>query len=214
MPANLYLIRHGETKSNVDLRYQGSGDSLLTENGIEAARELSEHFKDLNFKGIYCSDLTRGLETAKIIAQHHPVSPTVIPKLQERHYGDWEGLNFKEIEKKYPGLYDSWLKNPAKAKIPKAETLEAMQKRGIAALKSILKKHTNNSDNILIVGHGGMNRIILFYFLGLDLNCFWRIRQSNCCVNIIEFGKKRNVVALMNSTGYVNKAMVRKIPIY
>ena len=83
MPAKLYLVRHGETESNVKKVYQGAGNSLLTENGILMAKELAAFLKDLDFNGIYCSDLTRGVETANRIAKFHQVSPTIIPDLKE-----------------------------------------------------------------------------------------------------------------------------------
>ena len=214
MPAKIYLLRHGETESNVARIYQGMGDSPLTKNGLLMTEELAEFLKDLDFKGIYCSDLSRGVETAKVVAKFHKVSPAILPDLRERNYGAWEGLTFQEIAERYTEVYDTWQQNPAKAKIAEAETLEELQKRALRALQGILDKHPGQEGNVCIVGHGGINRTIMFHYLGLDLNSFWKVRQSNCCVNIIEFIKHRKMVSLMNNTSFLKKSKVGRIPIY
>lgn len=214
MPAKIYLLRHGETESNVARIYQGRGDSPLTQNGIMMTEELAEYLKGLDFKGIYCSDLSRGVETAKIIAKFHQVSPTLLPDLRERNYGVWEGLTFKEIAERYGDVYETWQHNPAEANIAEAETLEELQARALRALAVILEKHPGQEGNICIVGHGGVNRSIMFHYLGLDLNSFWKVRQSNCCVNVIEHNRHRKMVSLMNSTCFLKKSKVNRIPIY
>ncbi|MFA4858617.1 MAG: histidine phosphatase family protein [Candidatus Margulisiibacteriota bacterium] len=213
MPAKLFLLRHGETHSNVAQIYQGHGDSPLTENGLLMTEELAAYLKDECFAGIYCSDLCRGQETAKIVSQYHAVCPTVMPDLRERNYGIWEDMAFDEIEKQFPKQYQIWLNDPVHAIIPAAEPLPDLQRRAILAIKHILEQHPAPADNVCVVGHGGINRTILFHFMGLDLNNFWKIRQSNCCINIIEFGV-RPVVALINNTCHIKQAAVDKIPVY
>ena len=213
MPAKLYIIRHGETVSNVAQVYQGAGDSPLTDNGILMAEELAEDLEDLDFKGIYCSDLSRALKTAEIISRFHPVDPKIMEDLRERSYGEWEGLSFKQIAEQYVDVYREWMENPANAKIPGAESLDDLQMRAIRSLRHILEKHQDPTHNICIVGHGGINRALLFYFMGLGLNHFWRIRQSNSCINVVEFGKYP-VVSLLNCTAHIKQAKVGRLPIY
>jgi broad specificity phosphatase PhoE len=176
------------------------------------AEETAQYLSGLNFKGIYCSDLVRGKKTAEIIAKYHTAQLEVLPELRERHYGAWEGLTFKEIAGQYPALYQTWLKCPAQADIPNAESLPDLQARAVAALQKIIDRHPA-ADNLCIVGHGGINRAILFHFLNLDLNHFWKIRQSNACINVVEL-EKRATVSLINGTGHLKKAARETIPIY
>ena len=103
----------------------------------------------------------------------------------------------------YPKLYEKWLVEPDRIIIPGAETLMQLQKRAIKTLKSIIKKN----KTVLIVGHGGINRTILFHYMGIDLNHFWKIKQDNCCINIIEFKGPDMTprVALLNSTCFLGE---------
>ena len=196
----LYLLRHGETTSNYEKRYQGQGDSHLTPLGRKQSERLAEVLKDEPFSAVYSSDLNRSFETARMVAKFHKLEVQKVPELKERNYGVWEGLTFQEIESRYSEIYKSWLANPAKTIIPEAETLEELQKRGIRAVSQIMEKHPN--ETIAVVAHGGLNRMILMYYLGMDLNNFWSIKQFNCAVNIIEYGS-RPVVLLLNGNWFL-----------
>ena len=202
----LFLIRHGETLSNIEQIYQGQGDSPLSELGVSESRDLSGALKKEDFSAVYSSCLTRSNETAKLIAGPHRKEVVKVSELKERFYGDWEGLNFEEIKKKYPKVYGSWLENPAKTAIPKAEALEELQKRGVSAIEKLIDKH--KGQTICVVGHGGINRTILFHYMNLELNNFWRIKQDNCCINIIEFAKAPTVL-LLNSTFFLGEKRMK-----
>jgi broad specificity phosphatase PhoE len=211
MSTRLFLLRHGETQANLEQRYQGQGDSHLSELGIDESESLSRFLAKEDLAAIYSSTLSRSYETAKIVAKPHGLEVTKIEGLMERYYGIWEGLTFEEIKKRFPDLYGSWLMDPGKTLIPNAETLEALQKRGVAAIEALIDKH--NGKTICVAGHGGLNRAILFHYMHIDLNNFWRIRQDNCCVNIIEFGRIPTVT-LFNSTAFLGGKRVKNGGVY
>jgi broad specificity phosphatase PhoE len=198
-PTLLYLIRHGETLSNIAQIYQGQGDGELSEVGKKEAENLAEGLKDVPFTAAYSSDLKRSHDTAKFIAKPHRLEVQKVPELKERFYGKWEGMSFSEIKEACPELYDLWMNHPDKAIIPAAETLEELQRRGVDAIKKIVKRHPG--ETILVVGHGALNRGILFYYMHMDLDNFWSIRQANLGVNIIEFNRFPTV-SLLNCTHF------------
>lgn len=204
----LILMRHGETVSNIAQIYQGQGDGELSKKGGIQARAAAKYYSKFKIDSIFCSDLKRAYETAKIIGKFHKAKIVGLSDMRERFYGEWEGLKFNAIEKKFRRLYKTWLVDPEKAKIPGAETLRQLQNRGIRAIKKIVKN--NFGKTVLVVGHGGVNRAILFYYLGLDLNNFWKIRQNNCCSNMIEFKKPYPKVVLMNCTSYLKDVKSKK----
>lgn len=204
----LILLRHGETTSNIKEIYQGQGDGVLSATGKEQAFAAAAFFSKIKIDSIFCSDLSRAYDTAKIVARHHRSKIIKMKALRERFYGEWEGLRFDEIDKKYKSLYRKWLKNPDRAKIPCAETLEELQKRGLSAIKKI--QRSSKGKTVLIVAHGGTNRAILFHYLGLDLNNFWKIRQNNCCYNVIEFKKPYPKVVTVNNTCYLGTNLLAK----
>ncbi len=199
----LLLLRHGETISNIAQIYQGQGDGELSNEGKKQAQQTASFLADTKMTAVYCSDLKRSQDTAQTIAALQNLKVNVTPALRERYYGDWEGLKFGYIQRKYRSLYKLWLVEPDRANIPKAEKLIDLQKRGVSAISKIVKKH--KTGTVLVVGHGGLNRTILFYYLGMDLNGFWKIRQNNCCINIVDFGRPYPKVELINSISHLNK---------
>jgi broad specificity phosphatase PhoE len=211
MTTRLFLLRHGETLSNVEMVYQGQGDSPLSSLGLEEAKQLAAALRSEKFSGIYCSTLLRSRETALLVGEHHKVTIIEVPELIERYYGAFEGLKFTDIKENYPEIYETWLHHPDRAKIPKAETLEELQARGVKAIEKIISQHKGKT--VCVVGHGGINRTILFHYMNLGLDNFWRIKQDNCCVNILEFDR-HPIVTLLNSTWFLGEKRVSKIEIY
>jgi broad specificity phosphatase PhoE len=206
MATRVFLLRHGETCANIEQRYQGKTQSELSELGISEAKELSKFLSKERFSAVYSSTLTRSFHTARIIAAAHELEVIQVKDLIERDYGVWENMTFDEIRKKYPSMYSRWLSDPGKTKITKAESLDALQKRGVAAIDKIVKSNLNKT--VCVVGHGGMNRAILFHYMNIGLNNFWRIKQDNCCVNIIEFDKIP-MITLLNSTAFLGEKRIK-----
>jgi len=211
LPTRLFLLRHGETLANIEQIYQGQGNSSLSELGVSEAKLLAEALKNENFSGIYSSTLSRSYDTASVVAGPHGIKVEKIPELIERHYGIFEGLSFKEIKKKHAELYETWINHPDKATIEGAETLEYLQERGMQAISALLEKHTGQT--ICVVGHGAINRTILFHYMNLGLDNFWRVRQDNCCINIIELGR-HPMVTLLNSTWFLGDKKITNAAIY
>lgn len=206
MPTRLFLLRHGETQANIEQRYQGQGESHLSELGIEESEVLSRFLSSEDLCAVYSSTLSRSYETAKMIARPHNIEVVKIDDLKERHYGVWENMKFDEIRSKFPAVYGSWLIDPGKTLIPDAEPLIALQTRGVRAIESLIGKHMGKT--ICVVGHGGMNRAILFHYMHMDLNNFWRIRQDNTCINIIEIDKSP-IITLLNSTSHLGEKRIK-----
>lgn len=203
----LFLIRHGETESNKSMIYKGQGESPLSEQGKKEAELLAKALKDVPFSAIYCSTLSRSKDTANAIAKfHNKLKPIIEKDLAERYYGVFEDKSFEEIKKNYSELYKEWLYHPNQAQIPEAETLSDLQKRGAAAIQRIIKKH--EGETICVVAHGGINRAILFHFMGLSLDNFFRIKQDNTCINIIEIDERGPMVALLNSTVHLGEKRI------
>ncbi|MCI8759704.1 MAG: histidine phosphatase family protein [Clostridia bacterium] len=89
----LYVVRHGQTDWNVEKRFQGRTDTLLTHAGRQQAKNLSETFKNIDVDFILSSPLQRAIDTANIINESKNLNIIIEPKLIERNFGDFEGLN-------------------------------------------------------------------------------------------------------------------------
>ena len=197
----IFLIRHGETEANRAGRYQGTTDHPLSEIGRQQAAEVASDLKEVAFTKVFASPLNRSQETAKIVCPQQ--AALVIPGFIERNFGVWEDMAYTDIKANYAELYRSWLKAPHNTVIPQAVTLQDHQKEILRGLAAVEQAHQpEKEENFLIAGHGGTNRVILLHYLNMELSGFWRIKQDNCCVNIIEIDKIKNytTVALVNYT--------------
>ncbi len=197
----LFLIRHGETAANQEGCYQGSTDNPLSHVGREQAKSVKETLSGIDFAKVFATDLKRSQETAQIISGWAPEKINIIPQLRERHFGIWENMSYKKIKADYPDLYRSWLDQPHLTVIPEAETNQAIETRVKDGLKLLSGHYDHTEDqNYLLVGHGGINRVILMHYTGMPASSLWKIKQDNCCINIIEISREHQAVSLVNWT--------------
>ena len=100
--ARIYLIRHGETNGNKLKSIQGCIDLPLNEKGIEQAEKMANYFKDIPLDAIYCSSMTRACRTAEELAKVKGLEYHPMDELREITFGEWEGVEFPELERRWP----------------------------------------------------------------------------------------------------------------
>jgi len=181
----LYLCRHGEVNGDGIRRYNGHRDVDITETGIRQMFALKERLKDAPIATIYSSDLIRTVKGAEIIGESHRAPKISKYEFRERNVGVWEGMSFEEIERVYPKEWRAWLDDIVHFAPPDGESLLDVKKRVIPALREALEH--NKGREITLVGHGGVNRVILSEALGLDLKNVFHIEQNFGALNIIDF---------------------------
>ncbi len=154
-------------------------------------------------KAVYCSDLSRAVRSAEIIAEPYGLVPVRIPQLRERSFGAWEGMTFTEIKERFPGEFEAWADNPvAHSPVGGESTLE-VKDRVVKALDEILNRHAG--DNIAVVAHGGVNRILICHILGAPFENMFRIEQDYGAVNVVEFWNKYPVIKLLNGKPWTDE---------
>jgi broad specificity phosphatase PhoE len=152
---SLYYVRHGETDWNERMLIQGRIEVPLNEKGRDDARKTASLLKDIGFKAIYCSPLRRALETAEIINESHRAPVIVKEELAEMYYGDMEGAPRKGPV--YEGHRGSFA-----ARYPNGEGYLDVAARIFPLLDKLKAEH--HDDDILIVAHGGISRVVEAYF--------------------------------------------------
>lgn len=139
------LVRHGQTDWNLTRRIQGSSDIPLNDNGRAQARVTGEILRRRHWNAIYTSPLARARETAEIIASEMGLEPpTPVAGLEERNYGEAEGLTGEEILDRYPDG----------TAIPGQESREAVVERALPALVALAERHPD--EDIVVVSHGAV----------------------------------------------------------
>ena len=160
---SLFLVRHGETVYNTENRI--GGDSDLTARGAEQAEALAEHFATVRIPIIFTSNHRRTLQTARpIAARQTPCSIIALPEFNEIFAGVCEHMTYKEVREKMPEVARERGPNKYRYVYPQGEGYVTMTERIHRGLKKVF--YLNNYDeNIMIVGHRAVNRLILSYFL-------------------------------------------------
>jgi alpha-ribazole phosphatase len=193
----IYLIRHGEIAGSGEFRYNGQADVPLTPKGFDQYRMLAERLKDAPVSACYTSDLTRCMEGAEILCRNRAIGPLAKRALRELSFGDWEGMTWKELAAKFPEQWQTRMHDFVDFRAPGGENLLDLQDRVLPAITEIVDRH--RGEEVFVVAHGGVNRIILLDALGAPPSSMFRIEQDYGCLNIIDWYADGNpVVRLLN----------------
>jgi 2,3-bisphosphoglycerate-dependent phosphoglycerate mutase len=168
----LCLIRHGESLWNKENRFTGWVDVPLTDEGREQAKKAGEILKSLNIKFdiAYTSLLSRAIETLEIIIKTLGYNIPVIKdvSLNERHYGDLQGLNKDKVAEIYGKEQVRLWRRSLRVRPPNGESLEDTQKRTIPFFERAIKGDLELNKNVLVVAHGNSLRSIVSYIENLN----------------------------------------------
>jgi 2,3-bisphosphoglycerate-dependent phosphoglycerate mutase len=191
----ILLARHGETTWNRERRFQGHGDSPLTDEGRAQARALADELDGTPLAAVYSSDLPRAVATAEIVAERLGLPVVhVDPDLREIDVGEWSGLTWAEIEDRFPEGVE--LHRTRGYGWEQGESDDAMAGRVLAALRRIASDR--DGEQVLVVVHGGGMRAVAAHIDGVDL-VEHRRRHSdparNCEVRVVvvEDGRLRRL---------------------
>lgn len=165
---NLILVRHGQSEWNEKNLFTGWENPGLTDKGMHEAKIAGSLIKNLGIKFDYMftSALTRAQLTGSIILENLDQTEINIIKnkaLNERFYGDLQGLNKDECRKKWGDeKVQIWRRSYDKGP-PGGETLKETGERVLPYyLDEILPLIFKNS-NIIIAAHGNSLRSLIKY---------------------------------------------------
>ncbi|SPD75208.1 Phosphoglycerate mutase family protein [uncultured Desulfobacterium sp.] len=160
---NLFLIRHGETFFNLEDRI--GGDSGLTEKGNAQAKALAQHFKTRKIPYIFTSKMKRTIQTANPIKRlQKDCAIIALKEFDEIDSGVCECMSYEEIRREMPEVYSRRKQDKYNYIYPDGEGYVSMKKRIDMGIKKAIYL-ASNSQNIMIVGHQAVNRMILSHFL-------------------------------------------------
>jgi alpha-ribazole phosphatase len=201
----LYLVRHGEAANVRDgaFRYNGHIDVDVSPRGARQVEEVAQYLRDKKISAIYSSDLQRARKGAEVIAQYHDLPVQGFSEFREVKMGIWEGLTFEEIKQRYPEEVERKFDDFVGYRVPGGENLIDVRDRAVSKIREITAR--NKGCEIVLVGHGAMNMVLLCDAMNLELENFFRITQANGCVNLIDYFANTAVVRVMN--GFVEPGL-------
>jgi broad specificity phosphatase PhoE len=151
----IVMVRHGETEGQSSVRFHGSADVRLNDEGRAQLRETARKMRNEIFDLVAASPLRRSWEGAVIVTGGAPVR--LYPEFREVHFGQWEGMTAAEIEESNPTLYRDWQAGAANFEYPGGELRESFRSRVARGLEAL---QASGATCVLLVSHKGVIRTI------------------------------------------------------
>ncbi len=179
-PAQLILVRHGETSANIDGVWHGSTDTALTAKGHRQAERVAEYLgrEYADAARVYSSPLQRARDTALPIARALGVELNVTEGLSEFHLGSWEGKSYASLFSEYK-LFENMKSDPEFAPHGGESPRQVAERFG-GALHRIAAGHPG--QRVVVVAHGGALAIALGDLIDGDYR-EWRKVMDNGAVS-------------------------------
>ena len=162
--ARLVLLRHGESQWNLENRFTGWVDVPLSPRGIQEAKHAGEKLRSLKFDRAFTSVLARANETLRLVLEI--IGQTDIPiekdkALNERMYGELQGLDKAETAKKYGEQQVKIWRRSYDVRPPGGESLKDTAERVLPYYERTIKPNLLNGETILIAAHGNSLRALI-----------------------------------------------------
>jgi len=192
----IYLVRHGSVVGAETRRFIGHLDVALSPAGEAEAAALGRRLAGSKLAAAYCSDLARTRRTAEILTRPHGLEAVPLPELREFSMGRWEGLTTAEIRALDPAAFEAWMADVGRFQFPDGESLADVSARAWPAFEGIATRHPGSQ--VLVVAHGGPNRIILCRALGIRPERILTLGQDYAALSVLERGPSGWTLRLLN----------------
>ena len=181
----VYLLRHAQSVANTKGILAGQDDSVqLSKDGFKQSKELVNHLKTLKISQVYCSPLTRCIQTITPFMKVNPkIEFEIKSALIEMNYGQWSGKKLSALarDKRWKSVQNK----PSSFVFPQGESFKQMRQRVDALIEELkLKK-----GPILLVTHGDIIKMILAASLALPIDKFQSFVAEPASISAISIGK-------------------------
>jgi alpha-ribazole phosphatase len=209
MTTSIILIRHGQTAWNAEEVFRGQADIELDETGLKQAELLAEYMSHRKLEAIYSSPLKRAVRTAEAIASRHKLAVEITPGLNDIDFGEWQGLSLQEVRTRFNELFEMWVTDPHRVRIPSGESLDDVRQRALALVNNVVEEHEDKV--IALVSHRVVNKVLICALLGLDNSHFWDVRLDTCGMTTFEFDDGRFVLTEHNNTSFLEPLKQKRL---
>jgi len=201
----LVLLRHGETALTAERRYSGRGDVPLTARGLAQAKAAAARAAGLadRITAVVTSPLARCVATAEEVAAAAGGAPVVVEAdLVECDFGEWEGLTFGEVRRRWPEALDAWLASTSVAP-PGGESFEAVTARVRRVVTRLLAEYEDGT--VVVVSHVTPIKLILRDALAANDALLHRLYLDAAGISIVDSWPDGGVaVRSVNETAHLD----------
>ena len=193
----LIIVRHGQSTWNLENRFTGEVDVDLTAQGEEEAKKAGQLLKPYRFDQAYTSVLKRAIRSLEIILKettHTDIPIVQSAALNERNYGDLQGLNKTETEQRYGAQKVLEWRRSFDVAPPHGESLKDTYARTIPFYQSEIEPKLRAGKNVLIVAHGNSLRALMMYLEHISKEEITKLNLSTGTPRLYEFDASLAVI--------------------
>lgn len=220
----IVLLRHGESTWNQENRFTGWTDVDLTEKGVAEAIKAGDLLKEkgFQFEIAYTSYLKRAVKTLNCVLDRMNLDWIPVEKnwrLNEKHYGNLQGLNKAETAEKYgdeqvliwrrsydiaPGVlaeddprnprHEIRYKDVPDNELPRTESLKDTVDRILPYWKETIFPNLKTADQILVAAHGNSLRGIIKYLKNISNEDIVHLNLPTAVPYVFEFDDNMQLV--------------------
>ena len=224
MSRKLILLRHGQSQWNLENRFTGWTDVDLTQRGRQEAHQAGQLISKCGFNIdiVYVSLLKRAVNTSQICLnqlENQKINVIKDWRLNERHYGDLQGLNKAETAKKFgeeqvlkwrrsfevapPKIKENDPRHPSRDSLynkvdrnllPSSESLKDTVERITPFLNDHLIPKILENINLLVVAHGNSLRALIKIFKKISDKDVLGLNIPTGVPLVVEFSENLEVV--------------------
>jgi len=193
----LVLVRHGQSQWNLENRFTGWVDVPITGKGTEEAVRAGRALKGIAFDLAFTSDLKRAQQTLDILLKESGQKKIPIEKsaaLNERHYGDLQGLNKAETARKYGDAQVHLWRRSFDVKPPNGESLKDTAARTLPYFDEKILPAASGGKNVLVSAHGNSLRAIVMGLEKLTPEQILKVEIGTCQPIVYDIGARGEVL--------------------
>ena len=194
METTIFLVRHGETDWQREGRILGTRDIGLNADGINQSQSLVRALEGVEVTEVVSSPLRRAAQTAEIIAGGFDLEIARDPRLADVRVGKWEGVYYKDLLADPD--YQRFAIDPLAERTPGGEHVAEVRDRAVASITQALGDNPG-ADNVVVVTHANVIRVLCAHFTGTTLANFHRFRVSAGSISIFRFYSDRELPRIL-----------------
>jgi 2,3-bisphosphoglycerate-dependent phosphoglycerate mutase len=199
--AQLVIFRHGQSQWNLENKFTGWVDVELTEKGIEEAKNAGNKIRGYHFDYAYASDLKRAQNTLNIALQtanHSAITPIYNKALNERMYGDLQGLDKTETVTKFGEEQVKIWRRSYDIAPPNGESLKDTAARVIPYYETEIAPKLKANKNVVIAAHGNSLRALIMYLENMTPEQILQFEIGTAQPRLYELDNNLNVLKAQN----------------
>jgi 2,3-bisphosphoglycerate-dependent phosphoglycerate mutase len=199
--AQLIIFRHGQSTWNLENKFTGWIDVELSSKGMEEAKNAGLKLKGYTFDYAYASDLKRAQETLDLAlktAGHSTITPIYNKALNERMYGDLQGLNKDETARKYGEEQVKIWRRSFDIPPPNGESLKDTAARVIPYFESEIIPKLKAGKNVVIAAHGNSLRALIMYLEKMSPEQILEFEIGTAQPRLYELDNDMNILSIKN----------------